>query len=240
MLNHLLELRRRTLYVFTCFTALFAVFFYFAPDLFHFMMTPLLQALPKSDSLIATQLTSPLLTPIKLAADAAILASAPFALFHAWRFAAPGLYPQERQGLSWAIVASMGLFCLGVLFCFYGVLPFMLQFLANALPPGVRLMPDMAYAVGFITWMLLIFGLCFQVPLLCTLLVHLQILQISTLKMIRPYMIVTAFALGMLLTPPDVLSQVMLAIPLCLLYELGIILAVVFSKSETAAPIKTP
>ncbi len=239
MLNHLLELRRRALSVFACFVGLFLLFFFLAPDLFHFLMRPLLQALPKSDSLIATQLTSPLLTPIKLAADAALLGCAPLALFHAWRFAAPGLYPNERAGLGGAIVISMVLFCIGVLFCFYLVLPFMLQFLANALPPGVRLMPDMADAVSFITRMLLIFGVCFQVPLLCMLLVRLQILEITTLKIIRPYIIVTAFTVGMILTPPDVLSQVMLAIPLCLLYELGIILAVVFAKSATTAQPQT-
>ena len=102
----------------------------------------------------------------------------------------------------------------------------MVQFFAHAVPVGVRLMPDIAYAVDFITRMLLLFGLCFQVPLLCFLLVYLNIMKLTTLKTIRPYVIVAAFTIGMLLTPPDVLSQIMLAIPLCLLYELGIILAI--------------
>jgi len=233
MLNHLFELRRRALHVLTFFAALFMLFFFFAADLFHFLMMPLLHALPKQDSMIATQLTSTVLTPIKLAADAAMLATAPFALLHAWRFASPGLYRRERDNVRWAIVSSLILFAAGMLFCFYLVLPFMLQFFAGALPSGVRLMPDMGDAVDFITRMLLIFGFCFQVPLLCLLLVRLQLLEVAALKMVRPYIIVAAFIVGMLLTPPDVLSQIMLAIPLCLLYELGIVLAVFFAKPAT-------
>ena len=107
----------------------------------------------------------------------------------------------------------------------------MLQFFAHAVPVGVRLMPDIAFAVDFITRMLLLFGLCFQVPLLCLVLVYLGLTDITTLKKIRPYIIVGAFTIGMLLTPPDVVSQIMLAVPLCLLYELGILLAIVFVKS---------
>jgi len=236
MLNHLLELRRRLLYVILFFVVLFSMIFFFAADFFNFLMTPLLQALPKHETLIATQITSPLLTPIKLAADAALLGSAPFALFQAWRFAAPGLYRNERDNLSWAIIGSMLLFCGGMLFCFYLVLPFMLQFFAQAVPVGVRLMPDMANAADFITRMLLIFGVCFQVPLLSLLMVKLHVLEVASLKMVRPYVIVAAFTIGMLLTPPDVLSQIMLAVPLCLLYELGIILAVIFTRTAAQSP----
>lgn len=226
MLNHLLELRRRTLYVMMTFAGLFLLFFFFAPNLFHQLVSPLLQVLPVQNPLIATQITTPLLTPIKLAADAAMMCTAPFALLQIWYFAAPGLYRRERRSLRVAIIASVLLFCLGMLFCFYVILPFMLQFFATSVPAGVRLMPDITYAVDFITRMLLLFGLCFQVPLLCLLLVHLQVTDVTSLKAIRPYVIVAAFTIGMLLTPPDVLSQVMLAIPLCLLYELGIILAI--------------
>ena len=226
MLNHLLELRRRTLYVMMTFAGLFLLFFFFAPNLFHQLVSPLLQVLPVQNPLIATQITTPLLTPIKLAADAAMMCTAPFALLQIWYFAAPGLYRRERRSLRVAIIASVLLFCLGMLFCFYVVLPFMLQFFATSVPAGVRLMPDITYAVDFITRMLLLFGLCFQVPLLCLLLVHLQVTDVTSLKAIRPYVIVAAFTIGMLLTPPDVLSQVMLAIPLCLLYELGIILTI--------------
>ena len=225
MLTHLLELRRRTLYVIMVFIALFMLFFFIAPNIFHQLISPLLSVLPLKDPLIATQITTPLLIPIKLAADAAMLCTAPFALLQIWRFATPGLYRQERITLQWAILGSILLFITGVLFCFYVVLPYMLQFFAQAVPTGVRLMPDITYAVDFITRMLLLFGICFQVPLLCVLLIHLALVDVSTLKTIRSYVIVAAFIIGMLLTPPDVLSQITLAVPLCLLYELGIILA---------------
>lgn len=225
MLDHLLEFRRRMLQIVVFFIILFAIFFFIAPDLFHAMVHPLLKVLPVNNSLIATQITTPLLTPVKLAADAAILCTAPFALLHAWRFASPGLYRRERNGLRWVILTSFGLFFIGICFGFYLVLPFMFEFFAQAVPVGVRLMPDMGYAVDFITRMLLIFGLCFQIPLLCLLLVRLQWVSLITLKKIRPYVIVMAFTVGMLLTPPDVVSQILLAVPLCLLYETGIFLA---------------
>ncbi len=225
MLLHLLELRRRMLHVVTFFMILFLLFFLLAPNLFHALVFPLLKVLPTDDSLIAMHITTPLMTPVKLAADAALLSTTPFALLHAWRFASPGLYQRERNSVRWAIIGSLVLFFLGMLFSFFLILPFMFGFFARAVPAGVRLMPDMGYAVDFITRMLLTFGLCFQIPLLCWLLARLQIVSVATLKMIRPYVMVTAFTVGMLLTPPDVLSQIMLAVPLCLLYETGILLA---------------
>jgi sec-independent protein translocase protein TatC len=225
LVTHLIELRRRSLYVLSFFSALCLLFFFAAPHLFHQFIKPLLDVLPAEESLIATQLTTPLLTPLKLAVDAALLATTPFALLQLWYFVSPALYRKEREYFRWAIAGSLLLFLVGVLFCFYVVLPFMLQFFAHAIPAGVKWMPDITYTVDFITRMLLLFGLCFQVPLVCLLLVYLQWTTIETLKTIRPYVIVGAFIVGMLLTPPDVLSQIMLAVPLCLLYELGILLS---------------
>lgn len=226
MLIHLLELRRRALYTIVWFGGLFVLFFFLAADLFHLLVTPLLQSLPNQEGLIATQITSPVFTPLKLAADAALLLTAPCAIYHLWQFISPGLYKNEKEHLRGAIVLSILLFGLGAVFCFFLVLPFMFQFFARALPEGVRLMPDMAYTLDFITRMLMLFGISFQVPLICLILVRVNILDVVTLKKIRPYVIVAAFTVGMLLTPPDVFSQLMLAIPLCLLYELGIILAI--------------
>lgn len=204
----------------------FYYFFFIAADLFHWLVTPLLRSLPNQDGLIATQITSSVFTPLKLAADASLLLSAPFSLYQIWCFISPGLYKKEQDQVRSAILISLLLFVSGMLFCFYLVLPFMFQFFTQALPEGVRLMPDMAYTLDFITRMVLLFGFSFQVPLICLVVVRLKIIDVSTLKKIRPYIIVAAFTLGMLLTPPDVLSQVMLAVPLCLLYELGIILAI--------------
>lgn len=229
MLIHLMELRRRALNTLIWFSALFFICFFMAADLFHLLVTPLLKSLPNQEGLIATQITSSVFTPLKLAADTAMLLSAPFALYHIWRFISPGLYKNEKDQLRGAILISLVLFVIGVVFCFFLILPFMFQFFAHALPKGVRLMPDMAYTLDFITRMLLLFGFSFQVPLICLVLVRLNLIDVLTLKKIRPYVIVGAFTVGMLLTPPDVLSQLMLALPLCFLYELGIILAIVFA-----------
>ena len=231
MFNHLLELRKRTIWVVMVFFTFCLLFFFFAPHLFHQLVSPLLQVLPTKEPLIATQITTPLFTPIKLAADAAMLCTAPFALLQIWYFASPGLYREERSRFRWAIISSLLLFAAGTLFCFYVVLPFMLQLFAHSVPVGVRLMPDITYAVDFITRMLLLFGLCFQVPLVCCLMVSFLLITVEHLKSIRPYVIVAAFTIGMLLTPPDVLSQIMLAVPLCLLYELGILLSILVTKA---------
>jgi sec-independent protein translocase protein TatC len=229
MLIHLLELRRRALATLCCFAALFFLLFYVSGDLYHFIVSPLLAYLPKGQGLIATQITAPLFTPIKLAADAAMLLTAPFALYHLWCFISPGLYQQEQNQLRGVLAISLLLFAIGLIFCFYLILPFMFQFFIHALPRDVKLMPDMVFTLDFITYMLLLFGLCFQVPLVCLILVRFKFLTIVTLKTVRPYVIVGAFIIGMLLTPPDVLSQIMLAVPLCLLYETGIIFALYFA-----------
>ncbi|CEG59025.1 twin-arginine translocase subunit TatC [Legionella fallonii] len=229
MITHLLELRRRAIYTLCCFGVLFFIFFFIAGDLFHALMSPLLSVIPNQDGLIATHVTSPLVTPLRLAVNAAMLLSTPFALYHLWRFVSPGLHQNEKKQFRGTISLSILFFFAGLAFCFYLILPFMFQFFVHALPKGVRFMPDMAYALDFITRMLLLFGFCFQLPLVILILVRLKIIEIITLKKIRPYIIVGAFIIGMLLTPPDVLSQLMLALPLCFLYELGIILAIYFA-----------
>lgn len=234
MLIHLLEIRRRAVIVLIVFICFFLMFFVYASELFHFIVKPLINSLPGEDSLIATQITSPVFIPLSLAADVALLCTAPVALLQLWRFVAPGLYKHERYPLKALVIGSVGLFLTGVIFCFYIVLPFMFKFFANAIPAGVKMMPDMASALSFITHMLLLFGFCFQVPLICLTLVRFQWIDVQLLRKIRPYIIVAAFTIGMLLTPPDVLSQVMLAIPLCLLYELGIVLSLIqTSKFKT-------
>lgn len=225
MLSHLVELRRRSIQTLFCFGVLFLLFFFLANDLFEFLIGPLLHNPSIHEGLIATQITSPMFIPLKLAVDAAMLFTTPFALVHLWRFISPGLYKKEQNTLRAALIFSLILFCTGILFCFYLILPFMFQLFAQALPKGVRYLPDMAYAAEFIIHMLMLFGLCFQVPLICFILARLAIIDANTLKKFRPYIIVGAFIIGMLLTPPDVISQIMLAVPLCLLYEIGIILA---------------
>lgn len=225
MLKHLIEIRQRALMILSLFMAFFILCFCVSNMIFQALTSPLQHALSGKHGLIAIDITASLLTPISLAADVAMLCTAPFALFHVWRFIAPGLYRHEQRYLKQALFLSLLLFISGMAFCFYGVLPVMFTFFIKALPASVQMMPDMSNTLHFITRMLLVFGLCFQIPLISMTLVRLQWLELSVLRDIRPYVIVAAFIIGMLLTPPDVLSQIMLAVPLCLLYELGIFLA---------------
>lgn len=225
MLIYLLEIRQRLIYTIIGFCILFFIFLIKANDLLLFIVKPLIATLPQHQGLIATHITSPLLAPLKLAANAAFFLTVPIALFHLWRFISPGLYNSEQVPLRRAITFSILFFFLGVLFCFYVILPLMFQLFASYLPDGIIFMPDMTSSIDFITRMLLLFGLSFQVPLICWVLVHSKCMTLTTLKQIRPYVIVGAFIIGMLLTPPDVMSQIMLAVPLCILYELGIVLA---------------
>lgn len=232
MLQYLLELRQRILAVLVFFCTLFILFFLGANPLFLLIIQPLQHTLTPNSSLIATQITSTVVIPLTIAANASFLCTTPFALIQLWFFAAPGLYQREKKGFIKIAGGSLLLFMMGILFCFFVVLPLMFQFFAQAVPEGIKLMPDITSSTAFITRMLWLFGVAFQVPLLCAMLVQFEIIQRKTLKEIRPYVIVSAFILGMLLTPPDVLSQVMLAIPLCLLYELGILCAAFSKKSR--------
>jgi sec-independent protein translocase protein TatC len=232
MLEYLIEIRRRAIKILILFGIFFTVLFFYADELFYFFVSPLIQALPNHHTLIATDVTAPLMTPIKLALNVAMLITTPIALFEVWQFISPGLYKHEKSHVKGIAVASFVLFFAGLGFCFFVVLPFILLFFANTVPNGVQYMPDMTLAIDFIVHMLLVFGLCFQVPLVCLLLTQFGLTDVSTLKTIRPYVIVSSFIIGMLLTPPDVLSQAMLALPLCLLYELGIVLSSRLSRKS--------
>lgn len=225
MVTHLLELRRRLFACFAITLALFLVFLIYANTLTQALLSPLTQALPEGSQLISTTVTAPMLVPIHLAFDLALLCAMPLFLFQLWRFVRAGLYAEERQLAGWLLCLSQGLFLTGVGFCFFCVLPFLFSFLMQTAPMGVKVMPDFANGLSLILRMMLIFGLCFQLPVLCVLLVKMGFLTPAQLRAGRPYAVVGAFIVGMLLTPPDVLSQVSLAIPLCGLYELGIVLA---------------
>ncbi|MFY7698407.1 MAG: twin-arginine translocase subunit TatC [Legionella sp.] len=225
MTLYLQELRCRAMQVLAAFVVLFLFFFIYSNELLLYLVKPLSRLLPMHSAVITTQLTATVLVPLKLAMNAATICCAPILLFHGWRFVAPGLYLVERQQLRWVIVASFGLFLLGMIFSFYLMLPWMLSFFVHALPPGVQLMPDMSYAIDFITQFLLLLGFSFQIPLICVAVVLMRIVDLTSLILARPYVIVAAFILGMLLTPPDVMSQIMLAIPLWCLYELGVFFA---------------
>ncbi len=226
----LTELRKRLLTILLLFACLFGLFFLCSAHIFHWYMLPLQHLLPAPHHLIATHITTPIVTPITMAGNLALFCTTPYGLWQLWRFASPALYRSERRKWRWLLSSSMGLFCLGCLFCYFFILPFMFQCIIQSLPKEVLLLPDINSVTHFITEMMILFGISFQIPLVCFLLLHMQILSIAQCQALRPYIIVIAFTLGMLLTPPDVIAQILLAIPLWGLYESGILLARVFTR----------
>ncbi len=232
-IKFLIELRERLLKTFMAFGILFGVFFFFSEPLFYVYMRPLQHLLPQNTHLIASQIATPLITPLCMAINLALLCTMPYGLFQLWRFASPALYLSEQQRLSFVLCISMGLFLLGGLFCYFVILPFMFQCIIHALPKGVLFLPDISSAASFITWMMVIFGLSFQIPLICTVLIHVDLVDLSQLIAARPYVIVAAFILGMIFTPPDVLSQIVLALPLWGLYESGICISRLLIKPSS-------
>jgi sec-independent protein translocase protein TatC len=225
LVRHLLELRRRLLLASIFVLLTFAILLYFANDLFGLVAAPLLRALPENHFLVATSVTSTFVAPIKLTFFIALFAAMPFLLYQVWAFVAPGLYQHERR-LAWPLLfLSTALFYTGMAFAFFAVFPLMFQFFINTAPTSVLVLPDIDSYISFIAKLLFSFGITFEVPIITFLAIRTGLVSIENLEARRPYMIVLAFIIGMLLTPPDVLSQILLAIPLYLLFESGILLA---------------
>ena len=223
MLQHLIEIRRRLLRFLLVLLFVFFILFYFAGDLYSLIAAPLLAYLPKGDSLIAIGVSSTIFAPMKLTLVCALLLSVPVLLYELWGFIAPGLYQHERRWVLPLLLVSTLLFAAGLLFAYYLVLPLVFRFLLHYVPVGVRLMPDISYYLSFVIKLLFAFGFAFEVPVVVMLLVATRVTTCERLARARPTIIVLAFVLGMLLTPPDVVSQVLLALPLWLLFELGLL-----------------
>lgn len=223
-MRYFLEMRRRALCVFIFFGVFFALFFFIANHLFNLIVCPLLTILPNGNSLIATTITGPVFAELNLATNFALLFTAPVIIYHCYLFIYPALYKKEIYNIGISIVMSFILFIVGICSCYFLILPLIFKFLISAVPDKVTIMPDINYTIDFIFRMMLIFGICFQLPLLMLGLVKSGIIEISKLKYYRPHFIVTAFIVGMIFTPPDVFSQIMLALPLIILYEIGLIL----------------
>jgi sec-independent protein translocase protein TatC len=225
LLPYLLEIRRRLFYCFATVAVFFVVFCIFSTELYHAIALPLLKYLPHNSKMIATALTAPLVVPLKLAAAAAIIVSMPIILYQLWGFIAPALYRQERRLATFLLLLSTGLFYLGMLFAYFIIFPLTFRFLIGLTPPDVVVMPDIGHYLAMVYQLFFAFGASFEVPLLILVLVWSGVVHLETLIAKRPYFIVGAFIMGMIFTPPDVISQISLAIPLCLLFEAGIWLA---------------
>lgn len=222
LISHLVELRDRLLRVVLAVLLIAAALFPFANDLYILLSEPLLAHLPETSSMIATEVASPFLAPFKLTLTSAIMLAMPVLLYQVWAFIAPGLYKHEKKLLFPLMFASTVLFFLGVLFAFYVVFPVIFGFLTQAAPQGVAVMTDISSYLDFVLKLFFAFGLAFEVPIATMLMVWSGMSTRESLREKRPYVIVGAFVIGMLLTPPDVISQTLLALPVWLLFELGL------------------
>lgn len=232
-LSHLIELRDRLVRSLLAVLIVFLCLFPWAKDLYALLAQPLLDTLPKGGQMIATDVVGVFLVPMKVALMVAFLVTLPYVLYQAWAFIAPGLYQHEKRLVLPLVFASVLLFFVGMSFAYFLVFPTVFKFMASVAPEGVAWMTDIDKYLSFVLSTFLAFGITFEVPVIVMVLVRVGLVSIEKLREIRPYMIVAAFVIAAVFTPPDVLSQFMLAVPLCLLYELGIQLSRFVAKPAT-------
>jgi sec-independent protein translocase protein TatC len=234
-ISHLVELRDRLLRAIVAIVVVLLALFPWAKDIYAILAKPLLAVLPQGATMIATDVTGTFLVPLKVTALAAFVVALPYVLWQAWAFVAPGLYQHEKRLAVPVIVSSCFFFLVGMAFAYFFVFPIAFGFFAGYAPAGVQMMTDIDKYLSFVITMFIAFGLTFEMPVVVIVLVRLRIVTIEKLKAARPYVIVGAFVLGAIFTPPDVVSQLLLAIPLWLLYELGIVLARVIGTGPSRA-----
>ncbi|GBG01101.1 Sec-independent protein translocase protein TatC [Azospira sp. I13] len=224
-LSHLVELRDRLIRALLAVVVVFVCLFPWSKELYSLLANPLLATLPAGGQMIATDVVGVFLVPMKVTMMVAFLIALPYVLFQAWAFVAPGLYAHEKRLVLPLVIASVLLFFCGMAFAYFLVFPTVFGFMAKVAPEGVAWMTDIDKYLSFVLSTFVAFGITFEVPVIVIVLVRIGLVDIAKLKEWRPYVIVGAFVIGAIFTPPDVLSQIMLAVPLWLLYELGIILA---------------
>ncbi|MDX8386459.1 MAG: twin-arginine translocase subunit TatC [Gallionella sp.] len=240
IIAHLLELRTRLLHATVALLLAFICLFPLADVLYALLAQPLLAKLPQGGQMIATDVTTPFFVPLKVAMMAAFLITLPYILYQIWRFVAPGLYANEKRLVVPLIVASTLLFFCGMSFAYFAVFPVVFGFITAAAPEGVAVMTDIDKYFSFVLSMFMAFGITFQVPVAVVLLVRMNVVSIEKLREGRPYVLVGAFVVGAIFTPPDVVSQFMLAVPLWMLYEAGIVVASWVSKKHKPQITEAP
>ena len=233
-LSHLVELRNRLLRIVIAIGIVFAGLFPFANQIYTFLSGPLLRQLPEGSSMIAIDVASPFLAPFKLVLILSVVLALPYLLHQAWSFVAPGLYRHEKRLAAPVLVSSVLLFYLGMAFAYFVVFPLVFGFFTSIAPQGVEVMTDINRYLDFVITMFLAFGIAFEVPVATLLLIVAGVTTADALAKMRPYIVVAAFVIGMLLTPPDVVSQIMLAVPMWLLFELGLIASRYLISHEAA------
>lgn len=225
LIAHLIELRTRLLRAILLLLLVFLALAPFANRLYHLLAEPVLAHLPAGSSMIAVDVTTPFLTPLKLSFFVAVLVTMPWLLYQIWAFVAPGLYRHEQKLATPLLASSVLLFYTGCAFAYFVVLPTVFAFLTAVAPEGVAVMPDINHYLDFVLVLFFAFGICFEIPVAVVILVALGVVDVPRLRRARPYVVVGAFVAGAVLTPPDVISQILLAVPIWILYEIGILFA---------------
>ncbi|AMA47441.1 twin-arginine translocase subunit TatC [Pseudomonas monteilii] len=223
LVSHLTELRTRLL---RCVAAIFLIFaglFSFAQQIYTLVSAPLREHLPPNATMIATDVASPFLTPFKLTMTVSLFLAIPFILQQVWGFIAPGLYRHEKRVAIPLLLSSIVLFYAGMAFAYFLVFPLIFGFFAAATPEGVSMMTDIASYLDFVMTLFFAFGVAFEIPVAVVLLVWIGVVDVGYLRKIRPYVIIGCFVVGMVLTPPDIFSQTLLAVPMWLLFEIGVL-----------------
>jgi len=232
LLDHLIELRDRLLHMVVAVLVLFLLLFPFSEQIFTAVAQPLLALMPEGTSMIATSVTSPFLVPFKLVMLVAVLLAVPYLLHQLWAFVAPGLYTHEKRLAAPLLISSVLLFYCGIAFAYFVVFPLLFRFFIAVAPEGVAVMTDIGQYLDFIIAIFFAFGIAFEVPVATFLLILAGATTADAMAKKRPYIIVGAFVIGMMLTPPDVISQSLLAIPMWALFEIGLIMSRIFIKPK--------
>lgn len=233
--SHLLELRDRLLRMVVAILVLFVLLFPFSEQIFSYFAQPLLELMPEGTSMIATGVTSPFLVPFKLVLMLSVLLSLPYTLYQVWSFVAPGMYKHEKKLVAPLVFSSVMLFYCGIAFAYFAVFPLLFGFFIAIAPEGVSVMTDIGQYLDFILAIFFAFGIAFEMPVATFLLVQAGVTTVESLAAKRPYIIVGVFVIGMLLTPPDIISQSLLAIPMWLLFEIGLLASRVVQKKKEEA-----
>jgi sec-independent protein translocase protein TatC len=224
LVEHLIELRNRLLRVIYFLAACFCILFMYQTDIYEIVAKPLLNVLPENASMIATDVASPLFTPMRLTFFVSMLLTIPYFLYQAWAFIAPGLYQHEKRFAFPLLASSVVLFFTGMAFAYFIVFPLIFQFMTGITLEGVETKTDISKYLDFVLHMFFAFGFIFEIPIATLLLIRSGVVSVEGLAQKRPYIIVACFIIGMLLTPPDILSQFLLAVPMWALFEIGLLL----------------
>ncbi len=240
LISHLLELRTRLMRAFLAVVLVFIPLAFYSNQLFEWLSQPLLRELPAHSALISTSITAPFTTPLKLSFVAALVLAMPYVLYELWAFIAPGLYRHEKRFAVPLLVSSIVLFYAGTAFAYFVVFPLIFNFFVNTTPHGVQMMADITMYMDFVIKLLFSFGLAFEVPVAVVLLVMMNIVPLEKLTQIRGYVLIAVFVIAAIVTPPDAVSQTVMAVPMYLLYEGGILFAKLMARSRRAAQAVEP